>query len=53
MILATEFRLGLTMGIVNQPVFNKELNGCWPQSGILTPKIWWPNSNFSGQSKKN
>jgi hypothetical protein len=31
-----------------------------PQSGILilvatkppTPKIWWPNSNFSGQSKK-
>jgi hypothetical protein len=31
------------------------------QSGVLilvaswpsTPKIWWPNSNFSGQSKKN
>jgi hypothetical protein len=42
MILATEHRLGLTMGIVNQPVFNKELTGCRPQSGILILVASWP-----------
>jgi hypothetical protein len=30
------------MGIVNQPVFNKELTGCRPQSGILILVASWP-----------
>jgi hypothetical protein len=39
----------------------KFVTQCRPESGILimvaiwppTQTIWWPNSNFSGQSKKN